>query len=148
MLDSLMAKHGISLGELTGEQPPEWLAITCADKADVRLVFAVLRRVLTANTIRYRQMRKAISVLMTPAQHIEAQVMLSVYRPALKRHMESALLAFIFRNKIEPDVPSEKDEEAAPAAKKPEPSIDVAAIRAMMAVTTPTQVHKQLANGT
>lgn len=141
-LDKLLATHGMTEADLIGEQKPQSYTFTYREAAEHDLLVQVLCKVMKSPKLAiYTRKGKRVLILdMTPQQHVEAQMLLSVYRPALKRHMDAALIAFIVKNRITSGVARNDDD----APTKTEPDFDEAAVRAMANATRVTPVHVQI----
>lgn len=141
-LDKLLTTHGMTEADLIGEQKPQRYTFTYRDRAYHDLLVQVLCKVMKSPKLdtMSRKGRKELMLDLTPAQHIEVECLLSVYRPALKKHMQAAFLAFVVANRITSGKPAEADDDK-PA--KP-PTYDPATLRAMTMATPVTPVHKQI----
>lgn len=144
MLDNLLKKHGMTLEDLTGEQSPQAFAFTHKGGADERLLYAVLRRVINSYVVRVRTFPggRKIEADITPLQRMEVEALMSVWRPALHKHLHTAEIAFRLKNQIEPDdypdTPPPEDEKRKPMDLNP------AELSALMRATPVTTPHKQI----
>ena len=144
MLSRMLAKYGMTIDDLTGDDKPEWRTFTVSCKDESMLLINVVTKVLNVNSYTSRNRRNLRLIELTRAQFIEIQCLMSVYWPALKRHMAHARSAFLISNRIWPENPPDDGDDAKGSGM---PEEDREAILAMAAATQATPVHKQLTGG-
>lgn len=138
----LLAKHGITMEELTEAEPEaKKVYFSYADNLEKELSIHVVAKVLDVSRVSYTRpskKTKKMGYMLTPAQHAEVSVHLAVLVPALRQHMETAFSAFINTNDLFPETyePDSSIKDISPQ--------QLAALRAMMAATQRVTINKAL----
>lgn len=101
MLSELCEKHGVSIDELMTDRT-ERVTYKFKGEYERRLLWQIVFMVLDSNTVKYRKGRGAITIDITKIQRISIDQYFSVYKKALKEHIEASYLAFIEVNEIFP----------------------------------------------
>lgn len=144
-LAKMLAKHGMQLSDITGdEQQRAKVSLKWRTKEGRLLLLQIIAKVTDADafTTWVRRGQKELIVELTPAEHAEVLMHEAALAPALSKHMRRAMQAFIQVNGLY-STPSECDE---PAPRKPMDKDELAAIMQMMSATRPVAVLKGLPN--
>lgn len=145
MLERLLSKHKISLDELLSEQTA-WHKFPYKSDAQKKLLYQIVFLVLKVGSFKYHKGRgRFIELKVTKAQAIDIREHFNHYRPALERHLEEALEAFIHANDIGNPEP-EKDDSERPEL-TPEQLARLRRIAGMMYATTPTPPLRKMLMG-
>jgi hypothetical protein len=141
MLEKALATLGITEADLTGEDKPAPRTFKVADTLALDLLVQVLCKVLDTGGIEFNRGNKSRTIALTNAQHVEAQMLLSVMGPAMRRHMEASFAAFILANKLHSSGRHDDDSRPAPT---PEEIERMQAAKNLALMTKPTPVHTQI----
>ncbi len=136
----LLAKHGITMEELTETEPEAKLVFfPFADNIEKKLILQVVAKVIDQERFSHWRQGKSrkIGFKLTPADHAEVSVHLAVLVPAFRRHMKTAFAAFINTNALFPV----SGESADPSEISPQ---ELAALRAIIAATQRVTINKAL----
>lgn len=141
-LETLLKKHGLTLDDLDDEAAPKIEAeFKYRDALERKLLFQVISMVLDSANVRYRQVvgGRAIRIDITRAQAAEVSTFYEAYKPAMRKTMERAFLAFVQTNRIF-GTASNEDADDRPRMSKEE----LDALIAMMRGMRPTPVHRAI----
>lgn len=143
-LQKMLDKHGMTMADLEDrQQPVKRVNFKWSEPLHRRLLVAVICKVLNTTSFdhwkRPRE-RSSFRVELTATQHVEVDLMMAAYWPALQRQTELMLAAFSHKNNLFPDVES-------PEPAKPPSKEDLDAIFAMMRGMRATPVHKAIGHG-
>lgn len=145
-LDATLAKHGMTMADLLDSaQPVSEVKFTHRGGDEFSLLNQVLFKVKNVATLRYRKRGKAIWIELTAGQRAEVQMHMAILLPALRKHMKTAMTAFVHANALYPANPTDADDGADDPPEKPMSKEDRDALIAMIASTRATAVHKAIA---
>ncbi len=143
-LQKMLDKHGMTMADLEdSEQPKTRVNFKWTDPLHKRLLIAVICKVLNRNEFshwRRPRERSSFRVELTAAQHVEVDLMMAAYWPALQRQTDLMLAAFTHKNNLYPDVESKEPE-------NPPSEEDIETILAMVRSMRATPVHKAIGHG-
>lgn len=146
MLSRLMSKYGVTLAELEGgDAPREIRLFHFANDLERRLLIQCAGRVLNVQGVPYRtgkRWRSKIGFNLTAVEYAELDLSFGIWREALAKHVDLAFVAFVNRNRIFPDAPTDVDEDRDDPP--PRSAEDLAALEAMMRGTKKTDVVRMI----
>lgn len=143
-LAKLLAKHGMQLSDITSDkQQRSRVTLKWRTTENRALLLQIISKVVddTHFGVWVRKGKKVLIVELTPAEHAEVLMHEAALAPALQKHMERAMQAFIQVNRLYA-ASSGCNEDEAP--RKPIDKDDLEAIMKMMSATQPTTVFKAL----
>ena len=108
MLNTLMAKHNITLADIEGEKT-YYRKFYPKDEVQDGLLIYIIRKVVNNNNVslsenRDKRTKRFTSANLTDAQFIEVQAMFDFYKLVLLSEMQDFFIAFVLKNKLYPDV--------------------------------------------
>jgi len=141
MLGKLLAKHGMTVEDLTGTSAPKPRTFKARTAMESDLLVQILCMVLDTRSIQMGARRNERWVDLTDAQFAEVEVTYSVMRPALARHMGAAFSAFCMANRLYSTKPSDEPRKQ----RTPEEEAALEAAARLARATAPTARHGQIA---
>lgn len=154
MLDKLLGKYNITVDELDDSSAPITKCLFLYKNASEKTLltqccYYVIDGKRALEGVRYKGLRGKVFILLTQAEYIEVDLMYSLHRKALAKHLKTqanvALLAYIHTNNI---FGAELDDSSPKRRPKSLSEADTAAIIAMMRGMEPTPIHKQISHNT
>lgn len=115
ILNKLLAKHGITLSEITDDDKEEEFIIKFKGSFEKRLLIQIIRKIRNRETMGCFN-KNRLYFNSTKMEHVEILTLFSVYKNALSREFEDLFVAFIHQQDI---FPLQKDDDQAEKNDKP-----------------------------
>lgn len=137
MLEKMLARHGLTLGDLSEEQR-ELRWFSAPNKHDKRLAAQIAAKVtdsLTPSLYSNKRRPKQVGVECTPSEAVEFELHFETLKRALEQHLDIAFSAFVQANRLFPQTDGEGPDEVTEEDLR---------IIAMAATVAPTPINPRL----
>lgn len=142
ILDKLLAKHGITLSEITDDDQEEEFIIKFKGAFEKRLLTQIIGKIINRKTFGCIN-RGKLHFYATKMEHVEILTLFSVYKNALSREFEDLFVAFIHQQDI---FPPQKDDQAGTndRPKTPEERSRIRKLASMMSTIDKVNVYEAI----
>lgn len=142
ILDKLLAKHEITLSEITDDDQEEEFIIKFKGSFEKRLLIQIIRKIRNRETMGCFN-KNRLYFNSTKMEHVEILTLFSVYKNALSREFEDLFVAFIHQQDI---FPPQKDDQAGTndRSKTPEERGRIRKLASMMSTIDKVNVYEAI----